>query len=66
MVKRAVLHSEKRGQKPKIKPLDHLLLVLSHVKHAQSFDKFGLDFGVKQATVNTTFHSMLKILEVPL
>jgi hypothetical protein len=66
IIKRTVLHSEKRGQKPKIKPLYRLLLVLSHVKHAQLFDKFGLDFGVKQATANTTFHSMLKILEVPL
>ncbi len=55
-VKSTFLRSEGRGKKPKYSGLDRFIITLSHLKHAQHFNKFGFDFDLDASSANQLFH----------
>jgi hypothetical protein len=66
MVKLAVLRSTCCGKSAKIIKIDRLLVVFAHIKHAQAFNKFKLDFKIDFNTANQMFYCMIDIIKKPL
>ncbi len=66
IVKPSILASENRGKKAKYSGLDRFIITLSHLKHAQQFNKMGLDFGLDGSVANTMFHRTVDICQTPL
>lgn len=56
VVKPALLRGEGRGRKSKYLALDRFLITLAHLKHAQNFNKTGLDYDLDPSVANTMFY----------
>lgn len=66
IIKPNVLSAQNRGKKPKYGGLDRFIIVLSHLKHAQTFKKFGLDFDLDETSACTMFHNSVAVIDKPL
>lgn len=66
IVKPVMLGAEGCGRRSKYCALDRFLITLSHWKHAQQFNKDGLDFGLDAGVANTLFRRTMKLIDEPL
>jgi len=66
IVKPTILASVGRGRKSRYGPLDTFYLVLVHLKYAENYAKFGLDYNMDAAQACRMIVKAIKLLRKPL